>query len=501
MHIVTLTKDDLTYLDAGATLLRQAFPQAYASSARQEMETCLQEGKIALGAIEEGQLVGFVGAMPQYGQTGWELHPLVVDPGYRRRGYGRDLCLALEEKVKVKGCLTLFLGSDDEDQSTSLSDTDLYEDTFTKIENIKNYKNHAYEFYMAIGYKIVGVIPDANGRGKPDIWLAKGLMMARQKQPDQGCAQAICLDVFGMQPDQIERFQGGCVNYVYLVHVGGHKYIIRISNDDNSNDEPGYWIKVMKNLDLPIPRIKAEGHHGPFSYMVLDYKRGQELFLVYKDLSPQEKEHLAYEIVDIQKKVSTLKSNPLFGSLTCYGHARGHETWQGVLLENLRRSRQRIQEKALFDLKKVDAVEDLLQNYSSYLCQVKPQAFLDDLTTKNVLVDQGCLSGIIDLDEVCFGDPLYFVALTHMALIFSGEDTLYIEYLMTALGADEVAWEMLHVYSIIFCLDFMSEQGMAFNKDRPAPVDHKAVAILNDIYDDFYTSIKSRSEAYESSLV
>ncbi|EPU1074472.1 aminoglycoside N-acetyltransferase AAC(6')-Ia, partial [Klebsiella pneumoniae] len=38
---------------------------------------------------------------------------------------------------------------------------------------IKNIKNHPYEFYQKCGYSIVGVIPDANGKRKPDIWMWK----------------------------------------------------------------------------------------------------------------------------------------------------------------------------------------------------------------------------------------------------------------------------------------------------------------------------------------
>jgi aminoglycoside 6'-N-acetyltransferase I len=41
--------------------------------------------------------------------------------------------------------------------------------------NLYRAGTHPYEFYQKIGYKIVGVIPDANGLGKPDIWMAKRL--------------------------------------------------------------------------------------------------------------------------------------------------------------------------------------------------------------------------------------------------------------------------------------------------------------------------------------
>jgi hypothetical protein len=34
---------------------------------------------------------------------------------------------------------------------------------------------HPGEFYLRLGFRIVGVLPDANGRGKPDIFVAKSL--------------------------------------------------------------------------------------------------------------------------------------------------------------------------------------------------------------------------------------------------------------------------------------------------------------------------------------
>jgi aminoglycoside 6'-N-acetyltransferase I len=41
------------------------------------------------------------------------------------------------------------------------------------IRDIRNLGGHPYEFYQRVGFTIAGVLPDANGPGKPDIFLAK----------------------------------------------------------------------------------------------------------------------------------------------------------------------------------------------------------------------------------------------------------------------------------------------------------------------------------------
>jgi aminoglycoside 6'-N-acetyltransferase I len=38
---------------------------------------------------------------------------------------------------------------------------------------MKNLRGHPYGFYQKLGFSIVGVMPDANGFGKPDIYMAK----------------------------------------------------------------------------------------------------------------------------------------------------------------------------------------------------------------------------------------------------------------------------------------------------------------------------------------
>jgi aminoglycoside 6'-N-acetyltransferase I len=79
----------------------------------------------------------------------------------------------LEAQVRARGGTTIYLGSDDEDNMTSLSGIDLYPNVWEHIARIRNLKGHPYEFYQKQGYVITGVIPDANGPGKPDILMAK----------------------------------------------------------------------------------------------------------------------------------------------------------------------------------------------------------------------------------------------------------------------------------------------------------------------------------------
>jgi aminoglycoside phosphotransferase (APT) family kinase protein len=59
---------------------------------------------------------------------------------------------------------------------------------------------------------------------------------------------------------------------------------------------------------------------------------------------------------------------------------------------------------------------NLRSRVESYFDAVQPTPFLDDLTTKNVLVKNGELSGIIDVDFVCYGDPLLGVGATMASL-------------------------------------------------------------------------------------
>jgi aminoglycoside 6'-N-acetyltransferase I len=87
----------------------------------------------------------------------------------------------LEAEVRKRGGITLYLGTDDEFDMTSLSNVNLYDHLWERIANIRNFKKHPYEFYQKQGFQIVGVLPDVNGLGKPDIYMAKRITDHKQE--------------------------------------------------------------------------------------------------------------------------------------------------------------------------------------------------------------------------------------------------------------------------------------------------------------------------------
>ena len=49
----------------------------------------------------------------------------------------------------------------------------LYDNLWEQVRDIRDLKGHPFVFYRKMGYTITGVVPDANGRGKPDILMSR----------------------------------------------------------------------------------------------------------------------------------------------------------------------------------------------------------------------------------------------------------------------------------------------------------------------------------------
>lgn len=179
MVIVNLSTQAYSVHEQAASLLVHAFdePRGWPNleSALTEVTMVLNEG-FAFAMLNDDVLLGWVGGLPEYAGRVWELHPMVVHREHRRQGLGRRLAEAFEHEARQRGGLTATLGTDDDSGMTSLAGIDLYDDVAQHMSLLRDLgRNHPFLFYKKLGYVVTGIMPDANGRGRPDIYMSKRL--------------------------------------------------------------------------------------------------------------------------------------------------------------------------------------------------------------------------------------------------------------------------------------------------------------------------------------
>ncbi len=285
----------------------------------------------------------------------------------------------------------------------------------------------------------------------------------------------LCYDYFSEIPRTIERCAVGQGNFVYIVECAERKYVVRLSRECNAYDNTVYWLEKLASLELPVPKVAGKGMTEEYAYLILSYLEGKDIGLVYPQLEDSNKRAIAKEIVHIQNRVATL-------------HLENTEpdwSWKKFIDYILERAGKRIVKNGYFDVEKVERLKGLAEQLTEYFAGVKPTPYLDDISSKNLLIHNGRISGIIDIDWMGRGDRLTFVALTNMALLNMEQDTDYVKYILEEMQINDIQKKAFLFYNLMYCVDFMGERGMQF-MDKTVEVNEAIVDRLNGIYDELW---------------
>lgn len=301
----------------------------------------------------------------------------------------------------------------------------------------------------------------------------------------------ICDDVFNGKPTEIIRNTVGLAGYVYTVVFNDTKYVIKISDDKNLIIGSTYWLNKVKDLDIPTPCVIAENMSNAPYYFVMSFIPGKDLGLVYSSLLKSEKKIIAKKIIGFQKEIKKLPMAKGFGSLNSYEDSENIcSSWEESLLNDINRAEEGIIKNGIFSVEYVMKLKKIMPYFKEYFNSIKPVPFLDDITTKNVLIHEGKLSGIIDLDWISFGDEVLFLGLVTMALLSMKADLDYADYLKDEMNLNELQERALKFYVLMFCVIFMSEKGMCFNQTEPMKVSEEDKMLLQEIFNRYYEELE-----------
>jgi Ser/Thr protein kinase RdoA (MazF antagonist) len=282
--------------------------------------------------------------------------------------------------------------------------------------------------------------------------------------PNSIIARDLAAAAVGRVPIDVRRFGTGSHHYVFEATFEDRPpVVVRIAAEHGRVAMAGA-LKLSRRLrpqGVPLPEVIAEGLNHQFSHLVLERLPGTDLGEVIRGLSDSKLEIIATRVAQAQRITSRAASGTRYG-YSVEPKDAPHESWSQVLMDNLARSRRRIAAAKLFDENAVDALIKIVSTARAELDTFPPVAFLHDTTTKNVIVTSGgSFSGIVDVDDLCFGDPRYVVALTLASLMASDGPTHYVDAWMNA--ANHRDDRIFRLYIALFIVDFMSEHGQEFN--------------------------------------
>lgn len=282
----------------------------------------------------------------------------------------------------------------------------------------------------------------------------------------------IFLSCIHLTPQSVKRCAVGIGNHVYIVECDNVKYILRCSTEDNAYADTIQWLTSLSTLKIPVSKVLYCGKYGVYNFLILNFIEGKDLGLVYPNLSTSEKRKIAKDVMDIQRKVSHLQLN----------HIDAAWSWYSFLDDILERADVRITQNGYFDNNRVQQIKSQMHHLEDYFSNIRPIAYLDDISTKNLLIHDGKMSGIIDIDWMGVGDSLTFIALTYVALMNMDYETDYVDYLLEERGCSDLERRAFLFYCLVYCVDFMGERGMQFG-DKKIEVSDEAVNRLNQMYE------------------
>ncbi|MFZ2104403.1 MAG: aminoglycoside phosphotransferase family protein [Roseiarcus sp.] len=302
---------------------------------------------------------------------------------------------------------------------------------------------------------------------------------SKPKAPDAEYAAEIATRVIGCAPTSVRRFTG-MVHYVFGVAFADRPSIVVRIGDASARTRLAGALRLsafLRPRGVPLPAILADDIQAELPWMAMERLPGTDLGAVITALSKPQLDQIAAEVARAQAITARTGSARLYGYASRSERAP-HAAWSHVLEDSLSRSRARIASAELFDVGLVEIVRAEFAALRSQIDEVAPTPFLHDTTTKNVLVaPDGRFSGIVDVDDLCFGDARYPAALT-LAVLEAYHDGP-VEYVSAWLrAAGQKNDRVFQLYVAVFLLDLMGEHGHAFNgNERPSEPAERAALL------------------------
>jgi aminoglycoside phosphotransferase (APT) family kinase protein len=281
-------------------------------------------------------------------------------------------------------------------------------------------------------------------------------------------AAALVRTALGVAPDAIARQSlSKSGNAVFRAELpGGASVALRVSSRPATFAWTARNLDALRGLGLPVSACLAQGATSSGgSFVILEWLPGRDLLHELPALSRAQMTRIAEAVHGFQQRVATLPESRGFGWAPI-GRDAPTAAWSDIFGAPVPEGS--IQSEAPPAQRLGERLRAVRRTLEPYFERVRPICFLDDLTTKNLLVEAGAVCGIIDLDFVCYGDPLLSVGTT-LAELAADHDPparFYGEELLRCRDARDEAARAAYFYAALWALGFLNAAVAAADHAR-----------------------------------
>lgn len=283
----------------------------------------------------------------------------------------------------------------------------------------------------------------------------------------------------------IERLRTGICNEVFAVSVGDAEYIVRINKNVAEMHGSSVFIPKLAELGIVVPRIIAEDYDVArmgFGYQILERLPGTDLGNVVEILSDEQLEKVAKSVADIFVKLRVLPTDGSYG-LVMDEHGGKFSNWKEWVDDDLQTAEARGKETGFIDqvFHLREPVLNIIRRYDEYFKMVPSVAYYGDIAGKNVLVDNGAFSGLVDLDALAYGDWLEAVGRIRASWYGTSYGETYTNAVIEALNLTNEQRAVVRMYTLHHRYVWMCENGVKFNENTTGIIDQEKAARDMDI--------------------
>ncbi|MFC1645452.1 phosphotransferase family protein [Patescibacteria group bacterium] len=299
---------------------------------------------------------------------------------------------------------------------------------------------------------------------------------------------------FQEAPVELKKITTGLCNEVYLIKLkSGEEFILRFNSDRKDIAGSSRNIPLFREYGIKVPEIVFEDYtksEFPCYYQILSKIDGQDIGQVFFDLDEDELRSIAGELSEVTLKLRKMPTNGRFGYVGENENST-FDSWLDFILSRIREWKSRDEKTNVLGDEFLGILDDIIEKYSSYFESVESELYYDDMCSKNIMINKGKFSGIVDLDSITYGDYLEVLGTIQASYLDTESGDIYLNSMMENLDLNGKEREMVDVYTVITLISWLTEEGVEFNTNTTTEINWDEVASKKEKIRRVYQQIES----------